>query len=221
MIGLAVAALDGGGVREAVASVDPAVKAHDEAVGHPMRVLEGIARIKDGALVGLACSLAVDQPVDVRDAEDHCLRAPPNRPGGWQRQDSDGNVQPVGKGGDLPGPAIGAEIFKDLDGVAALAIGRSGEGILDGVGDPEPAAIVESDVEGLVNVRLGGDQLDLKPWRHVELPGLFSRVQRRSRDNVGIGLGGNEGQHGQQSCCRRACSAKIGTHGPPRWCGSR
>ena len=39
---------------------------------------------------------------------------------------------------------------------------RARERILDRFGDPEPAAVVEVDVDRLVNVRLGRDQLDLE-----------------------------------------------------------
>ena len=57
-----------------------------------------------------------------------------------------------------------------------------GIGILDGFGDPEPAAVVEVDVERLVDVRLGGDELDLEAGRQVEAAGLVGR-----RAGVGVG----------------------------------
>ena len=61
--------------------------------------------------------------------------------------------------------------------------GLRGIGILDRVGHPEPAPIVEGEVERLVDVRLGGDELDLEARRHVQrLLLLGGRPVRERRD---------------------------------------
>src|SRR5262249_18015608 len=154
--GAAVGPLHGAGVAVAVAGVDPAVEAQGEGVGHAVRVAGAVLAGGDLAFVGLARAGGVGQPPDVGDADGGGLLA-----GAGQGQHADGDVEPVGEGGDLAGPAVGAEVLQHLDGVAALAAGRRGEGVLDGVGDPQPALLVEGEVEGLVDVGLGGDQLGL------------------------------------------------------------
>src|SRR5207244_11572785 len=82
--------------------------------------------------------------------------------GGSERQDANGNVQTVGEGGDLAGPAVGAEVFEYLDGVAAFLPLGGRKRIFDRFRDPQPAAVVEGDVHRLMNVRFGGDQLCLE-----------------------------------------------------------
>ena len=61
--------------------------------------------------------------MDVRDRVDDCAVAFRVVIG----KDADRYVQVVGEGGDLAGAAVGGEVFEDLNGVAAFAIGGSGE----------------------------------------------------------------------------------------------
>ena len=181
--------------------VDPAVEAPGEGTRHPCVSRWPIAACRAlRRLVGVPAALAVAHAVDRGNAEDEGVL----RLVGRQRQDADGDVQTVGEGGDLARPAVGAEVFEDLHAVARFLAGRAGKRIFDGIRDPEPAAIVEGEVERLVDVRLGGDELDLEAGRQVEqFAFLLRRAMRRGGD-VGVGLGlraGNrdeekEGQHG-------------------------
>ena len=100
-----------------------------------------------------------------------------------------GMFRPSAKTRDLPRPAVGAEVLEDLDGVARSRPLGGGEGILDRLGDPEPAPGVEGDVDRLVDVGLGGDELDLEAGRQVEALPLFLGRPRGGRRDV-FNLGG-------------------------------
>src|SRR5207253_649565 len=94
----------------------------------------------------------------------------------------DGNIQAVGIGGDFSRPAVGAEVLEDLHRIARLwSLG--GVGILDRFRDPEPAPGVKGNVERLMDVRLGGNELDLEPWRKMKGLALVGRrLGLRRRD---------------------------------------
>src|SRR5262249_43824352 len=170
----AVLGLDRRGVGVAVAGVDPAVGAPGEGAGHAVGVLEAVALVGHGAAGGLAVAVGVGEGGGGRGAVEGGLGALARRARqGGQGQHADGDVEAVGEGGDLAGPAVGAEVLQDLYRVARLAAGRRREGVLDGVGDPEPAAVVEGEVDRLVDVRLGGDQLGVEAGRQVEGPALL------------------------------------------------
>ena len=118
---------------------------------------------------------------------------------------SDRDIQTVGEGRDRSSLAVGAEVREDLHRIARLGPFLGGVGILDGIGDPEPAAVVEGEVEGLVDVRLGGDELDLEAGRDVQcLLFLGGRAvgQRRDvlhrRGLLGKGRGRANGNHHEQ-----------------------
>ena len=101
--------------------------------------------------------------------------------------------------------AVGPEVLQDLDAVArGLSLGR-GERVLERLGDPEPAAIVEGDVDRLVDLGLGGDELDHEPFGEVEgLALLLGRVRVGGRDVLGLGRGrvGRVTGAGTGSCCQ-------------------
>ena len=79
--------------------------------------------------------------------------------------------------------AVGSEVFEDFDGVLVLELAVLFRiGVLGGFGDPEAAAVVEVDVERLMDVRVGGDELGLEAGRQVEAAGLVGR-----RTRVGVG----------------------------------
>src|SRR4051812_27718200 len=103
-----------------------------------MRVVEAERGVQEFSYARLAGVLRVDHVRDGGDAvNERALRG---------RQYADGDVELVGKGRDLAGPAVRTEIFEDLHGVAALA-GRRGKRILDGLGQPKAAGGVEGDVD--------------------------------------------------------------------------
>ena len=141
---------------------------------------------------------------------------------GRQRQHADGDVELVGEGRDLAGLAVGAEVFEDFDGVLMLelAVGAGGEGILDGLGDPEAAAVVEVDVERLMNVRLGGDELNLEAGRQMERLGLVGGSARVGVGDVWIrrgpkAEGGNEQKRNVNADAERM-ARRIGPSGKNR-----
>ncbi len=101
-----------------------------------------------------------------------------------QGHHADGNVQPVGERASLPGAAVGVEVVQELDGVAALLALLGRVGVLDGLRDTQPAAIVERQVDRLPHVRLGGDELHLEARRHVELLQLLLRRKGIAGDDV-------------------------------------
>src|SRR5690242_8377526 len=104
-----------------MASVDPAVDALHKFTSHPVRVVMAEAAVVDLAHIRLSDALGIDHVRDVWNAVDQrALRG---------RQNADGNVELIDKRGDLARPAIGPEVFEDLDGVAPLPVLGS-EGIL-------------------------------------------------------------------------------------------
>ena len=93
-----------------------------------------------------------------------------------QRQEADRDVQAVGEGLDLAGAGRSAEVREDLHRVARLRPLRGGVGILDRIGDPEPPAVVEGEVERLLDLGLGGDELDLEARRDMDRLALLDRA---------------------------------------------
>src|SRR5262249_27005888 len=115
-------------------------------------------------------------------------------------QDTDGDVEAVGEGGDAAGAAVGGEVREDADAVAAGAVfGRVG--VFDGAVDPKPAAGVEGEVDRLLDVRLGGDQLRLEAGRQLEGAQLVGRGAPRPRsDQRRIGAGRACGDRSDSEC---------------------
>ncbi len=204
--GLAVAALDRGLVGKAVAGVDPTVEAPREVAGHAVRVLVAVLRVQHGALVRLAVAVRVAHPPDAGNAvDDGALRL-----GRQQRQHADGNVELVGEGRDLARLAVGGEVLQHLDGVLPLELAvLLREGVLDGLGDPQTAAVVEIHVDRFMDVRLGGDELDLEAGRQMEQLGL---VGRRARLGVGDVFLGGEGPGREQQERQRGRQEDDTTH---------
>ena len=77
-------------------------------------------------------------------------------------EQADRDVQAVGEGRDRAGLPVRAEVREDLHRVAGLGPLLRGVGVLDRVGHPEPAPVVEREVQRLLDVRLGGHELDLE-----------------------------------------------------------
>ena len=205
-----------------MAGVDPAVEAPGEGVGHAVGVAEAVRRRRaTSRLVGLAVAVGVGEAVDVGDA---------SRPAPRRRRRAGrtpiGMFRPSANVVTLPGPAVGAEVVEDLDACRAASAPRlAGYGILDGVGDPEPAPVVEGEVHRLVDVGLGGDELDLEAGREVESPalssaGVLASVGATSSGGSGggssrdwAGSGGRHKKNRPQSISRKR---RIG---PPRTWG--
>ncbi len=134
-------------------------------------------------LVRVAIPIGVLKIADVRDAEDE--RAV------FVRKEADRNIQALGKGGDLLGAALGVELIQHHHLVPAFLVEWDGEWILAGLGDPEPALLIEGHVHGLADLRLCCDQLDFKTRRHMESFQFLLRCARAGRaDELGEGIGG-------------------------------
>ncbi len=155
-----------------MAGVDPAVEAPGKGVGHAVGVAMAEDAVERLAAIGPAVAVLVRHQEDVGNAV-HERRA-----GRWQGQDANRNIQAVGKGLDLRGPAIGAELGKDLDGVARLGPRACRVGVFHGIRNPEASAVIEGEIERLANIGLGGDKLDFKAGGQMKgLPLVLGRAR--------------------------------------------
>jgi len=150
-----------------VASVDPAVEAPGEGIGHAVGVAVAEDAVDNLARIGAAVAVGVAKQEDVGNAMDQGG----GRPG--QGDQADRDVQAVGERLDRAGFSIGAEVREDLHRVAWSGSLLGGIGILDGIRDPEPPVVVEGEVERLLDVRLGGHELNLETRRHMKRPALL------------------------------------------------
>ena len=224
-------------VVEAVRGVDPAVEAAPERCLVAMGVagmVEGA--VERGAFVGFPVAVGVFQQPDVGDAPDdgfpRFVRSPafrrkrafliggsflPAKAGatcGAERIHADGDVEPVGELRDLARAAVGSEVLEDHEAIAAGAVGRRGPGILDARRRPEPAGGVEGEVHRLVDVRLGGDELDVEAGRELELGPLFGGRDGIGRpDHVGKWICGGDGQSRSQNQGGNDAGKEDGRHG--------
>ena len=160
-------------VAEAVAGVDPAIGPEPEGV----LVTVGVGKIEwpveHLAAIRLAVAIGVGELPDVGDRPDDHRLAATIRGTARQRQHADRNIEAVGKERGLRGAAVGPKALEHGEPVPRL--GSGGEGILDRVGHPEPAAIVERQVHRLLDLRLAGNELDLKAGGQLELGPLLGR----------------------------------------------
>ena len=112
--------------------------------------------------------------MDVEDAGD----AVDDRFVAADREDADGNVQIVGECRDLPRAAVGPKIFQDLHRIARRSALFRGKWILHGIGDPQTPALIEGDVDRLMNIRLGSHELNGKPRRQMKRRRFIGRLAR-------------------------------------------
>src|SRR5262245_49944474 len=77
-------------------------------------------------------------------------------------------ILPLGPDRDLVGPAVAVGVLEDLDAVARLLALLRAAGVLEALDDPEPAAFVHGEGDGVDDVGLGGEDLDLPARRHLE-----------------------------------------------------
>ena len=100
--------------------------------------------------------------------------------------DARGDVQPLGEDGELVGLAVAVGVFEDLDAVPARPGGL--RGILEALGDPDPAPLVERHRDRVDDVRLAGDELDGEALGHRHLlDRLLRRERRPGRLVLGVG----------------------------------
>ena len=124
---LAVAALTSTGVEDAVEAVEPAVGPPGQRVGQLVRVGPAEAGDDDLRLVGRLAVGAFLAEEDVGRVGDPDAAVADG--------DARGDVQPLGKDGELVGLAVAVGVFEDLDAVAA----RPGANarIFEALGDPD------------------------------------------------------------------------------------
>src|SRR5262249_16598280 len=90
---------------------------------------------------------------------------------------------------DPVGRAVPVGILQNLDGIASWPAGRRGKGILHGLRDPEPAAIVEVQINRFADRRFGGDELNGVSRRQVEAFLFLGRSSGRGvGDKLSVGI---------------------------------
>ena len=141
--------------------VDPVIQPVAEVRRAGVGVVRAEAGEEDLPLVGLAVAVGVleeehvgglrhDQAaVDVAEA----------------RRDA----QVVGEERDLVGLAVAVGVLDDRDPVAPLALRLHLVGVVDRLGDVQPAEVVPGHRDRLVDLRLGDEQLRLEPGRQGEV----------------------------------------------------
>ena len=199
---VAVASLHGRGVGPAVVGVEPAVEAAAEGVVHAVGVAAELERpVEDLAAVGLAVAVGVVEELDVGDAEgDHAVLV---------GIEADRDAQAVGEDGHLVGAAVVVGVLEHSDRVAGRAVIGGRVGILGRAADPEAAPGVERHVHRLLDLGLGGEELDAEAGRQVERRAFLlgrqciGRPDRR-RERV-VGSPGRDGrdQQGRREHRRR------------------
>ena len=208
----AVARSDVRVVVESVRGVEPAVEPAPEAGLVAVRVARGVeGAVKNLALVGFVVAIGVFKQPDVRDGPDDDL--PRRATVGILAEEgihADGDVQSAGELGDLARTTVGSEVLKDHEAITRGFIRRRGPGIFDGCRDPQPALRVEGEVHRLVDVRLGGDELNLEARRKFERLLLVGwRMPRRWTHALGEGIGRRQrGESAAEQNERRLEAAK-------------
>src|SRR5262249_5068311 len=118
------------------------------------------AAVQELTPAGVVAAGAGRDAIDVRNAVDY------HTPG--DGENSNGDVQVIGKPDEPVRLAVAVGVFEDHDGVARLEPWQGREGILHGLRYPESAAVVEIHVDRFGDVRLRRDQLDGEARRQVE-----------------------------------------------------
>ena len=186
-----------------------------------MRVLLPSERSEEHlAVIAAAVAGGVGEVPDVRDAPRNTailvLRFVP-------RQDAGGNIQPVRKVDDLVRHPVTIGVLENLDGITAVANPRAPRigpalllgriGILHGRRDPEPPALVVSEVDGLVDHGLRGEELDLEAGGNLESLLFLLRGERLGLADEGRISGCRNGPSEENQKCRSdrgpGCDAKA------------
>ena len=205
---LAVGSLHGAAVDVAVTGVDPAIDGIRERVVEAVGIALAKRAEDDFAFFGEAVAVGVGETVLVGNAEADCLVCA-------DRRDADRDVQVVGEGSDLGGGAVGIEAVNDAERIAALGACGFRVRILDGAGEPQASGGIEIEVHRLVDVGLGGDELDLEAGRQVKLFQLLLRREGRVVDDGRVIRGrGDLNEKERENCdrdrdgaCQRAQTA--------------
>ena len=100
-----------------------------------------------------------------------------------------------------PSPSVSS---RTLDRVLPRPIRRRGVRIFDRVGQPDPPPLIKRHVQRLLNLRLGGDEVDLEPRRQLEQLLLVGRREPRRRadasgERVFLGDDGRKAQQAENN----------------------
>ena len=178
---------------DAVAAVEPAVRAPGEGVQRLVRVLVAPAVEQDLRRAGGLVVAVLD-----RDEQQVRRRADPDA--AEADLDAADEVQALDEDGALVELAVAVGVLEDQDAVAWPRL--SGAADRDSVvrlRHPEPAAVVDGEGDRLMHVRLAGEQRDLEALGHGHRLGrLLGRqagvlVDVRRRQRCGVGRGGTFG----------------------------
>ena len=178
-------------VREhAVAAVEPAVGSPDERVQRLVRVLAAPAVEQDfrpggtslgNATPGRGIGLhrhAVGHVVAVLVGDEHQIRRRADPHAAEAELQPADQVQTLDKDLARVVPAVAVGVFEDQNAVAALALRRTPR-VFVGLGDPQPAAVVDRHGDRLMHVRLAGEKRDLENPRAPSSPRRLSRATGR------------------------------------------
>ena len=92
-------------------------------------------------------------------------------------RDARRNAQVLGEDGELVGPAVAVGVFADANSIATFISRLQFVRIIDGFANPQPTAFVPRHADRLAaELGLGGEQLDVKPFRHDHALHRFSRA---------------------------------------------
>ena len=170
-----------------IAGVDPAIRSHDEVIGHEVRVARGEAAIKDNFLVRFTITVGVAQPDDVRLADnDNAILIMTES--GNQFEAFVENLLLIGDT-----ISIGVDQYADLvlcrtiiatgDQHTAFAPGFRGERatavrVFRALGDPQSTTFIPLDRDGLVDQGFGHDDASLEARLHLESSDSLLRATR-------------------------------------------
>lgn len=71
-----------------------------------------------------------------------------------------GDVEAVGKDGDLVAAAVAIGVLEDFDFIVSDALGFDFVWVVDGFGGPEAAFFIPREADGIDDLRFGGEELE-------------------------------------------------------------
>src|SRR5829696_4519494 len=100
---------------DSVSHVEPAVGSPGEAVEQFVAILQAEAGLENSPLIGFVIPIRILKKEEVRSLADVNATVADENAGE--------KIEPVGKDGDLVGPAIGVGVFKDFDAITRFLAG--------------------------------------------------------------------------------------------------
>jgi hypothetical protein len=168
-------------------AVEPVVVAVMEIVGLGVGVVDAPAGHDLGADVGFVVAVGVFQKEETRRLGDDDAAVGEDETGG--------DVEAVGEDRELVGATVAVGVLANFDGVGAEAVGLDVVRVVAGFGDPEAAAFVPGEEDGLGDVGLGGEEFEAEIGGDLGAFGAaFDAEGKLKRDGLGaffvVGDGG-------------------------------